>query len=534
MKETGKTKKPAAFKLPKPNKTERELAASSPDFAWKLYRTRCAVALADSYNGASKTRRSVSSWNVSSGDADADILDSLPELRERSRDLVRNNSIAGAAIATKVSSVVGTGLKLQARPNRAILGLTDEQADAWESLVEAEFGLWQDNCDYERQLSFAGLQELAFRSVLESGDTLVNTPYRKDKGTAYGLKVQLIEADRICNEDNQADTDDLSGGVERKDGVPYRYHVLKYHPGSKLHGQSLEWEKLFAYGEKTGRLNSWLLYHKIRIGQYRGVPDLAPVIEELKLLGRYKDAELMAAVVSSLFTVFVKTADGNGLDYGDIAPETGQTSTDKNFKLGNGAIIDLAEGEDVAFANPNRPNTAFEAFVNAVITEIGARLELPFEVLTKRFHSSYSAARAALLEAWKYFKQRRKWLADQFCQPIYELFLTEAVAGGRIVAPGFLSGDPLIRKAWLTSEWIGDAPGHIDEGKAVGAAIERIDGGLSNESIECVALTGYDRDVVYRGRKKEIEQRRADGMMPQDLQPSPAVKTEQPADEQGN
>ncbi len=50
-----------------------------------------------------------------------------------------------------------------------------------------------------------------------------------------------------------------------------------------------------------------------RPGQRRGVPVLAPVIEALKQLGRYTDAELVAAVVSGLFTVFVKQKRQKGL-----------------------------------------------------------------------------------------------------------------------------------------------------------------------------------------------------------------------------
>lgn len=506
-----------AFRLPKPNKTERELAATAPDFAWKMYHQRCAVALAASYTGASKTRRGLVSWQTSSGDADSDILPDLQELRERSRDLERNNSLAGSAISTKTTAVVGTGLKLQARPNRDLLGLTDEQADTWENLVEEEWSMFCAGCDYDRIQMFEELQELAFRSVLVSGDTLIVAPYRVDPGQVYGTKVQLVEADRICNTDNKPDTETLSGGVEREDGMPHQYHVLKQHPGSRLFGHKQEWMTISAFGDNTGRRNAWLLYHRTRIGQYRGVPDLAPIIEDLKQLGRYKEAELMATVVAAMFTVFIKSKTPGQFDYSQISDETGQKSSDKDFKLGSGAILDLLPDEDVITANPGRPNQAFEGFVTAITAEIGARLELPLEVLTKSFQSSYSAARAALLMAWMYFQGRRKWLADNFCRPVYELFLTEAVMLGRVSAPGFLTGDPIIRQAWLGSEWIGDAPGNIDEGKAVDAAIKRIDAGLSNEAIETTTLTGRDRDAVYRGRKKEIDQRRADKMMPSDL-----------------
>lgn len=498
-----------------------------PGFAAKVYKTRCAMNYAESYAGGSRSKRSMSGWLTSNGDADSDILPYLEDLRERSRDLVRNNSIAGSALNTKTTSVVGTGLKLQSRVNRDLLNLPDEYIDAWERKTEAEFSIWCEQCDYERVLNFDGLQELAFRSALENGDVLNLTPYKKYLGDTYGLKIQLIEADRICNANNEQDSDILAGGVEKVGGVATRYHVLDTHPGNRYNSNAT-WTKYNAFGE-TGRRNAWLLYHKIRIGQTRGVPDLAPVIEDLKQLGRYKEAELMATVVSSLFTVFVKTETGDGLGLADTYTETGGSSSDADLKLAPGMIVDLAAGEDITTANPGRPNPQFEAFLGAATKEIGARLELPYEVLTKHFSSSYSAARAALLEAWKYFHNCRKWLADNFCRPIYELFLTEAVAEGRIIAPGFLTGDALIRKAWLGSDWVGDAPGHIDEGKAADAAIKRIEGGLSNESIEVTALTGRDRDAVYRQRKKEVEQRRADNMeTTKEAQNAPVVQnTEQ-------
>jgi lambda family phage portal protein len=510
MKERKPVKRPA-LRLPKPNKMERELAATAPEFAAEIYKARCAVALAQGYTGASRSRRSMAEWQLSAGDADTDILPDLDTLRVRSRDLERNNALAGAVIATKTTSVVGTGLKLQARPNRELLGLDDEQADAWENLVEAEWAMFAAGCDYERLQSLAGLQDLAFRSTLCSGDVLVNTPYRLDPGQVYGTKIQLIEADRIVNDNSGPDTLTLSGGVERQNGFPWRYHVMTTHPGSTVN-PTREWLKLDAYAA-SGRRRAWLLLFRRRIGQWRGVPDLAPIIEDLKQIGRYKEAELMAAVVASMLTVFVKSNSPGGLNMQNIATETGQKSSDKDFKLGSGLILDLAPDEDVSVVNPGRPNPAFEGFVNAITAEIGARLEIPMEVLTKRFQSSYSAARGAFLMAWQYFRTMRTWLAEQFLAPLYELFLTEAVLLGRVPAAGFLTGDPLIRAAWLGCEWIGDAPGHLDEGKAVAAARDRIDAGLSNEAVETVALTGMDRDVVYRGRKKEITQRRADDMM---------------------
>jgi capsid protein len=105
------------------------------------------------------------------------------------------------------------------------------------------------------------------------------------------------------------------------------------------------------------------------------------------------------------------------------------------------------------------------------------------------FNASYSASRAALLEAWKGFRMRRNWLTDDFCRPVYELWLTEAVARGRISAPGFLT-DPLIRQAYLCSEWIGPSQGQLDPTKEVQAAVMAIENGLSNHEAEAEKLNG--------------------------------------------
>jgi len=129
-------------------------------------------------------------------------------------------------------------------------------------------------------------------------------------------------------------------------------------------------------------------------------------------------------------------------------------------------------------------------------------LELPFEVLIKHFTSSYSAARAALEDAWDYFLRRRNWLATQFCQPVYEAVITEAVITGRLSAPGFFS-DPLIKKAWLGALWTGDAPNQIDPVKEIEAAKRRVALRISTRSEERARLLGGDLEAIQPQIVKE-------------------------------
>src|SRR5690606_9277430 len=224
-----------------------------------------------------------------------------------------------------------------------------------------------------------------------------------------------------------------------------------------------EWKRVPFFGARTGRPN---LLHIAqdweRIGQRRATPLLSPVIETLKQLGRYTDAELMGAVVSSMFTVFVKSATPST----PIAPvipleqQVDQGDPD-SYELGNGAIVGLGDGEDVTIANPGRANTAFDSYVIAFCRQIGAAIELPYELLIKHFTASYSASRAALLEAWKMFHMRREWMVRTFCQPIYEEWLAEAVAKGRVHAPGFFD-DPAVRAAWCGADWYGPSQGQLN------------------------------------------------------------------------
>ncbi len=515
----------------KENVIDRIVRYLDPVKAERRFRARAMLALSGSYIGASRAKRSLSQWRTSWGDADSDTLYDLPILRDRSRDLIRNAPLATGAINTVCTNVVGTGLKLQSRIDREALGMDEDEADAWESNTEREFRLWAESqeCDAARTLTFAGIQNLVFRSALESGDTFILMPYIDRPGSPYGLKLQVIEGDRVCNEGNAPDGPDVSGGVKKDSyGAPLAYHIMDQHPGSILGLKKRSWTIVPAFGEASGRRNALHLFWQLRPGQTRGVPYLAPVIEPLKQLDRYTEAELMAAVISGMFTVFIKTETGDG-DLSPMAPtsEVGGKTTDEDYKLASGAIVGLAPGEDIAVADPKRPNTAFDPFVLAILRQIGVSLELPFEVLVKHFTASYSAARAALLEAWKFFATRRHWLAVNFCQPVYEAWMDEAVSMGRISAPGFFD-DPLVRKAYLGTEWVGPAKGMIDERAEVEAAQMRVDMGISTLAEETAALTGGDWEKKHVQSAKEFRARKEAGLIVDKEQPQKVQLAAQP------
>lgn len=509
---------------------DRVISWIAPVRGARRLRARASMAIAGAYLGAKKDRRATKQWTTSPGDADSDIIADLPTLRDRSRDLVRNAPLAGGAIHTVVTNVVGQGLKLQCRIDRGALKLDDAQAEAWEAETEREWSMWagSQECDVARTLTFGDIQELSFRQVLENGDVFVLMPRFLRGAFPYLTHLQIVEADRVSNKDYASDTDTLAGGVQKDAfGAPVAYHVLRQHPGNTLYAASAKsytWEVVPAFGTQTGSRNVVHLFRIVRPGQSRGVPYLAPVIESLKQLDRYTEAELMAAVVSGMFTVFIETESGNtGFDLTGMGVETGAAASDTDIKLGSGAVVGLARGEKISSANPGRPNESFDPFVKSILQQIGVALEIPYEVLIRHFTSSYSASRAALLEAWRFFRNRRAWLARNFCQVVYENWLTEAIALGRISAPGYLR-DFRARQAYLGAAWIGDAPGQIDPMKEVEAADKRLSLGLSTMDEETVAITGGDFESNYPRIAKERKMLAEIGMWsPGGKAPAPAA-----------
>jgi lambda family phage portal protein len=491
------------------NWIDRAIETVAPVWGAKRFAARVTMAAAGGYVGGSKNRRSMESWQTTNHDPDSDILPDLPTLRERSRDLQRNNALAAGALNTKITNVIGTGLKPQCNIDAEFLGMTEDQADAWEKQTEREFLLWAESkdCDIERTSNFFELQTMVYTQHLVNGDVFVLLPF-KPAGTIsilpYDLRVQVIEADRVCNPKFAMDVPTLAGGVEKEEnGAPLAYHILRHHPGS-VYGFQFEWDRIPAFGAKTGRRNVHHLFKKDRPGQSRGVPDLTPVIEALKQLGDYTENEIEAAAVSAMFTVFVTAPAGEGLAPAQSA--SGQTTTTKNseYNMGPAAMLDLMPGEDVKFADPTRPNPAYDPFVTAILRQIGVGLNLPFEVLIKHFMSSYTAARAALQEAWKYFSTERRWLNDNFCQPVYESWLEESVASGRTYAPGFFA-DPIIRKAYCRVKWIGPARGLINEVQEITAANDRVNMSISTLEDESIQITGECWEPKLRQRAKEVK-----------------------------
>ena len=523
----------------KQNLVDQAIGYFAPRVAQRRLIARHAVALATGgYTGARRDRASTASWLPGGGSPDTDVIADLPMLRQRARDAERNQPVAAAVVNTTATHAVGTGLSLNPRINADFLKLTPEAAEAWQKNTQHRFGVWfgSKDCDLGRRQNGYELQDLALRTTLSSGDAFVVTPMVTRAGTtAPRLALQILEADRCCNPSGRQDSDTLTDGVEcdHATGEALAYHIVNRHPGD-MRGGARVWERVEARGAKTGRRNVLHLFKMLRPGLRRGVPILAPVMEPLRQLSNFTKAELDAAVNSALFPMFA-TMDPKAFD--ETFSETDIASIVERSKkwsgeIESGQVMNLLPGETVSSPTPGRPNPEFDPFFTACVRQIGMAVGLPYEVLVMHYQSSYSAARAAMLMAWKFFSGWRDWLATNLCQPVYELWLADEVAAGRIAAPGFFA-DAAVRAAWCGSQWVGDGPGSIDPQKEVGAARDRVAMGISTLQAESQLYDGVDWETKHPQTVKEHQAREAAGLeTPGAAQAALPAAPDQPAADQ--
>lgn len=474
--------------------------------------------------GASYAKRALKGFRAYSTSPAEDIDDNNYTLRQRSRMLYMAAPVAASAIKTNRTNVIGVGLQLKSRIDRDALGMTAEQADAWQKSVEREFRLWaskKEACDATGVNDFYEMQQLALMSWLMSGD--VFALIKRSKATVtkpYTLRVHLIEADRIATPYQNGGVypytstmgvakngNRIYDGVEVDDsGMVQAYYIWNHYPNELLTAEKEEINRVEAYGRLSGMPNVLQIMESERPDQYRGVPYLAPVIEPLLQIRRYTESELTAAMVESFFTAFITTeADPSENPFNEVGSDYPEVSDDPNeYEMGPGQINMLRPGESITFGDPKRPASGFTSFEKAICEQVGAALEIPADLLLKSFNSSYSASRAALLEAWKGFKMRREWFANDFCKPIYEIWLTEAVALGRVNAPGFFT-DPARRAAFLGSEWIGPSQGQLDPTKEIQAESMAVAEGFSTREQSTIRLNGgqWDANVEQLTRENE-------------------------------
>jgi lambda family phage portal protein len=258
-------------------------------------------------------------------------------------------------------------------------------------------------------------------------------------------------------------------------------------------------------------------------------------MREIRMAGDYAHNELQASVSNSLVAAFLETdldtESASALFGADPRQEWAKnTAVAKTMgittrKMSSGGVVPLPPGTRINTVAPGRPNPSFEAFMLATLRHIAAGMNMPYELLLKDFSkTSYSSARASMLEAWRYFNGRRRWLTDTWLRPVYELWLEEAIGNGHVQAPDYYQN----RYAYQRARFIFGGRGWVDPVKEATAAQIRIDCGLSTLEKEC-AEQGEDYEEILDQQAIEAAMRQERGLPQPGAQPGQAQPNTAPA-----
>ena len=285
----------------------------------RKYRTKSPPVKNSGYSegGASMTKNTLKTYLPQHFSAKEDIDRNLSTLRNRAHDLAINSPVGAASINTQATNVIGAGLKLFPRINAKVLGVSPEYAREWARNTKREFELWANSplaCDFLRRNNFYELQFISFVSYLVDGDNFCL--FRRREPTAYNpysLRLQLIDAQRVIGGAVSAvemmktgSKNRIVNGIEvNSDGALEAIWISNriWNEPTTLQPE-LKWQRVRWYGRDTGCRNLLHICHDVRADQFRGVPLLAPVIESLKQISRYGDAELTSAIIKSFFSIF--------------------------------------------------------------------------------------------------------------------------------------------------------------------------------------------------------------------------------------
>ena len=432
------------------------------------------------YDAASKTKR-MSGWVTPSTDANT-AINNPQEIRNRARDLVRNNAWSAKGVQVIVNNAVGYGIRAQLKAGSA---LRTRQAQAiWQQWAETTA------CDADGLHDLYGLQAIAMRALVTDGECLIRMrPRRVEDNLPLPFQIQLLEADMIADAARAVPLpgNTVHNGIEFDPlGRRVAYHLYRKHPGdaTSLTGWNFEITRVPAS-------EIIHLFRKDRPGQDRGVSWLAPVIVTLRDLSIYEDGSLKRVQLGTLFAGFITSDDpqafGDELD--DNVPD-----------LQPGTMYMLKPGQNVQFNNPPEPHDP--AFRDSTLRAIAAGLGITYESLTGNLSEvNFSSAR---MGAHEMGRNLDSWLWNlfipRFCNGVFGWFSNMLAMQER-----FSVSD-------LTVEWTPPARTLVDPSKEWKALQTAVRSGFMSLP-EAIRSQGFDPDAVLAEQAEYLAKLDAAGVI---------------------
>jgi len=456
--------------------------------------------------------------NSGNGSANVELAADLPTLRQRSRTLYQDTASAHAAVEALVALLVGTGIDLE--PDTG-----DKRAD--ERLRDE----WRDWAEYASAcggMSLWDLQRQAIRCWALNGEALfqvVHLPPDGDRPIPFAL--HPIESDQLSLVPvvPVASGNRFAAGVEvdayRR---PVAYHVLDEHPGdgliagyqvgvngstlkpgNQVVGEGVSTSGRSGRGRRLPASDILHVYERLRPGQTRGVPLLAPIMGTLHQESQLVEAELSSAKIGAALSVFIAMEGGLGGQFagqGDTGTVPGQTPSQPPTRTFEpGTIIEGAPGESAHVIKSDRPSQAIDPFRRMLRGDIAASLGIRQTDLDRDYsRANYSSLRAALLDLARTVKPLQDMFGAQLVGRAYRKALPQLATTADIILPRDRRQLRKVQRYTL----LPDGFAYVDPEKDVKGAILAIRSGLSCWRDE-LALRGKDASRLHARLEQELE-----------------------------
>lgn len=419
---------------------EAVIAAISPKLGRQRLAERLTAQNLRSYDAAARGRRT-DGWRANGRSADAEIAAAGPLLRDRMRDLVRNNPMAANAVNVLTTNLVGSGIRPRAKTGNKRL---DKKANQiWESFAA--------RCDIDGRLNFDGLTTLAVREMIEGGDVFALRHFqsRQPKGRVP-LAIEIKEADHLDDRKYENLTGGaIDGGIEfGAGGARTAYWLFPDHPGqtSRIFARSL-------ISERVAADRVIHLYERQRV-QNRGVPWGAPVMRSLRDLDDWQTSELTRKKTEACLVgvVLGEDADEGIAQRQGRSVHTEEDGFEANTTGGGLAVVDAygapieqfepgmiaysRGGRDIKFNTPAATGGVYE-WNRVQLHFIAAGFRVPYALLTGDLsQTNFSSSRVGLND-FRRLIDAMQWqlIIPTWCQPIWDWCFEAAYLAGMIDRP---------------------------------------------------------------------------------------------------
>lgn len=377
---------------------------------------------------AAEQGRRTDSWRMPRTSVNAETDRALLPLRARARELVRNDTHAASAVSVLVNNLVGDGIR--PRSNTGDADLDAQVNDLW--------ARWGQDAASDGQQDVYGVQILACRAVVESGEVLLRRRWRRvTDGLAVPFQVETLEGDMLDEtKTERTRRGQIVQGVEFNGrGMRARYWLYPEHPGALNKGfQGLTFNE--SRPVRASEISH--AFEQQRPGQVRGVSWLAPSMDRLMSFSDYTDAEVdRKRMESSIFASVDGLDTGFALDPDGQERQGGQRCTDAN-----GNDLEVIEPGTIFYAPPGAAmHLHAPASVGGVaeyrrqeLTGIAAGLRLVYTLLTGDLTGvNYSSIRAGLVEFRRFVKAMRQAVIIRgICDPVWSWFIEAAILAGEL------------------------------------------------------------------------------------------------------